>query len=1106
MTSANVEILVGPACSGKTGLLLDEYRSALTQLSPSSTLWLSPTHRSCKEVRKQLIASGVTAVLGPGVMTFEQLAENVIAASPNPVRGVSRVQKRHLLRRLLSSQLAQKKLDHFGPIAGTPGFVDLLAEFISELKRLEVWPEQLDEYFSRNGSTPKSNELLNLYEAYQDLLNESNLYDAEGRFWSARSMLRVEQRRPFDRLRLVIADGFTDFTHTQHEILEILADRVERLLISLPMDTNLATDESVGSASSSRSQLFSKSIGTLRQIQKRHKQINIQPVERHEAWPALSHIERQLFTNPREATDAPDTAGIEILAAGGHLSELRHVGRRIKQLLLDGDPHLGGKRVLPEDIVVVFRSLGDRSALVREVFLELGLPAHFETPRRLGDSKLIAAVVLLLRLEAENWPFNKLLAVLSNGYLLPRSPNTSIDSLAAERVIRHAQIPGGRNALLGWLKNRIDRESAGETSASTVPYCESWPWFEWLTTTLDALPERATPAEWARAISELFGEPGVDATDVELAPEDNRAWARLAELLESLEVIDRHTVGHPETISRTGLLTLLTDLAANEQLPEDSHETGSIRVVSAQSIRGLRVPYLFLVDLAEHAFPTSHGENRIHSDAEAADLAKAGLTLRNRAEHNREEMLLFYEVITRVTRQLFMSYAAWTEKADPLLPSPYLADLRRACGQTTINTTEVQDLSPIPAEDTPYCVSEWRVLGLSQALEGRPNLTASLANHPSTVMTSRAMLAAVEMCKSRNRGDSFADYEGILGPAASKQLANSKGPHHVWSAAELERYATCPFKFFSERVLKLRPLDVLELETDFGRRGSVAHDALAAVHRRLLVNPQEARSMSGLPVEEFEAMLQEELARLLDVGEVDRTVGGAMRVIDRRRLTSDLGDYVDSHQQYDTQWTGFSNPPAPKHFEVSFGLEGAFEDPLSTKNPLALNAHNETFKVGGRIDRIDLGEIAGELVFNVLDYKTGQVPGAKFETLKSKDALQLPLYVLATEDVLLGSQAAVAFAAGYWALSRKGKMGFKSAVGLAEIENGLLRKSEEYTQLREWLSERVWSLVHGVRGGQFPMINRDDNCTSICEFSTVCRVNQVRSLEKTWQPPIASTS
>ncbi len=1109
MPPAEVRIQVGPARSGKTRRLVDVYRTALDQMGPGATLWLSPTYRSCQEIRQELIASGVAASLGPGVMTFEALAEGVIAASPLPVRSVSTLQKRHLLRQLVATALGNGQLTYFRPIAETSGFIDLLADFIRELKRLEIWPEDLAKVYESIGSAAKDVELLALYQAYQDQLNASQLYDAEGRFWSARSMLQGGQRRPIQRLRLVVADGFTDFTRTQHEILEILADRVDRVLISLPMDSALANETLSDELPASRSHLFHKTVATLSQFRDRHQQLTVEHAPRSVSWPALEHIERHLFADPREVVDAADTAGIEILAAGGPLSELQHVARRIKRLLLEGDAESEATRVWPEDIAVVFRSPGNRSAMVREVFDELGLPVAYEGARSLSEAKIITAAAAMLRLDVEDWPFHQLLAVLSNTYLQPPQASLRRRALAAERVIRHGQIPKGHAALMGWLQRMVEREEDREPGThNAIPYRDAQPWFQWLRATLDALPDRATPSQWSQALSDVVhvgpcrGASNTNAD--ELDERENRlAWQRLSELLESLEVIDRHTAGFSKTISRAEMLSLLTDLAATEHLPEERDETGCIRVMSTQSIRGLRVPYVFLIDLAEHVFPATHGGDRLYNEAEAMELSKAGLPLRNRAEHNSEEMLLFYEVLTRATRRLFLSYAAWTEKADPLLPSPYLADVRRACGQTAIATVEVHDLSPIPQEDQPFCESEWRVLAVSQALDGHPKSWASLCAASATSQVAQGMLAAVDLCRNRRQGETFGNFEGMLDTSARERLGERLGPSHVWSAAELEQYATCPFRFFAERVLRLRPLESLELETDFGRRGSVAHDALAAMHRRLLTGG-DVRSMSSLATQEFQAMLQEELAKLLDVAEVDRTVGAAMRLIDRQRLLADLGGYVDSHQQYDALWKDCSSPLAPKHFEVSFGLDPVSEDPLSTPNPLELNAHGETIKIGGRIDRIDIGTAAGEMVFNVLDYKTGRTPGTKFEMLKKNDALQLPLYVLATEDVLLDSQAAVAFAAGYWTFSRTGKSEFKKVIGLGSIVNATLQQTDIYSELHEWLADRVWSLVHGARGGDFPMMNRDDKCTSTCSFSTVCRVHQARSLEKRWQPPTAS--
>jgi hypothetical protein len=46
----------------------------------------------------------------------------------------------------------------------------------------------------------------------------------------------------------------------------------------------------------------------------------------------------------------------------------------------------------------------------------------------------------------------------------------------------------------------------------------------------------------------------------------------------------------------------------------------------------------------------------------------------------------------------------------------------------------------------------------------------------------------------------------------------------------------------------------------------------------------------------------------------------------------------------------------------------------------------------------------------------------------------------------------------------------------------------------------VADLVAGIRSAHFPVYSLDEKCTGICPFHTVCRINQVRSLDKTWPP------
>ena len=72
---------------------------------------------------------------------------------------------------------------------------------------------------------------------------------------------------------------------------------------------------------------------------------------------------------------------------------------------------------------------------------------------------------------------------------------------------------------------------------------------------------------------------------------------------------------------------------------------------------------------------------------------------------------------------------------------------------------------------------------------------------------------------------------------------------------------------------------------------------------------------------------------------------------------------------------------------------------------------------------------------------------------------------------------------------------------MSQCAGGKLQTTEAWEQMRDALGEAVARLVGGLRAGQFPVFSRNDQCTSCCPMRTVCRVNQARSLEKTWEPP-----
>jgi hypothetical protein len=255
------------------------------------------------------------------------------------------------------------------------------------------------------------------------------------------------------------------------------------------------------------------------------------------------------------------------------------------------------------------------------------------------------------------------------------------------------------------------------------------------------------------------------------------------------------------------------------------------------------------------------------------------------------------------------------------------------------------------------------------------------------------------------------------------------------------------------------------------------------------------------------------LAAALDQRSGDRPLADGLLEIDVRRMAAQLVEYYRQHADYDALFADFETPLKPAHFEVSFGPQRGVDpetgesqdaaDVLASEAPFELVHLGETIRFSGRIDRIDLGRVAGQIVFSIIDYKSGRSESANAAAILDGIALQLPLYALAAQKLLAGADAVPAHI-GYWHVAGKG---CNESIRLSEHDEGRLRDSAAWQSLLKELPTRLLSLVRGVRDGQFPMASADAKCTSRA-YRTVCRVNQVRSLEKDqkWQPPAENVS
>jgi RecB family exonuclease len=473
-------------------------------------------------------------------------------------------------------------------------------------------------------------------------------------------------------------------------------------------------------------------------------------------------------------------------------------------------------------------------------------------------------------------------------------------------------------------------------------------------------------------------------------------------------------------------------------------------------------------------------------------------------------MLLFYQVATRATRRLVLSYPALDDAAQPLSPSPYLREVERVFAARPIVPAARPSLSAVPLSDVVYAPRELRVRAVANAMAGDTALLTQLAAHPLTTSVARGIVAGLTAVTSRE-ARSFGPFEGMLASGEARRLlAGRFGPDHCWSPSQLEQYAKCPFQFFMERVLGLTPCEDPVLAVDYAGRGQLLHRLLATLHRRLNEKAGRPTAPGELSAAAFSEHLAQLVAEVLPRRPGDRPLADGLLEIDVRRMAAQLTAYYEQHAAYDALHGDFEVPLRPAHFEVPFGPQRGEEHPqgeaanglgvaLGSEQPFELELCGESIRFSGRIDRVDLGTVAGQVVFSIIDYKSGRSESAKAAAIVGGTALQLPLYALATER-MLKDRDAVPVRVGYWHVAGKG---CAETIELAEVARGTIRPTAAWKSLLEELPQRVISLARGVRQGQFPMASDDEHCTSRCGYSTVCRVNQVRALakERSWKPP-----
>ncbi len=217
---------------------------------------------------------------------------------------------------------------------------------------------------------------------------------------------------------------------------------------------------------------------------------------------------------------------------------------------------------------------------------------------------------------------------------------------------------------------------------------------------------------------------------------------------------------------------------------------------------------------------------------------------------------------------------------------------------------------------------------------------------------------------------SYGESADALKPGTARALY---GELRRQSISRLERYAACPFAYFTQ--YGLRPERIEPYALNVRDEGNFFHDA---VHEFLLASMEDLNDLSG---DEAGRRMDGISDRLLDAMAQSGPMGdSAVALGERRRLKATARTCAQVLAEH-MRGSHF----APAAVETDFGVEDGVAR-------LTVNAQSGECTLEGRIDRIDEWAAGGYL--RVIDYKRGGKPLALDEVYHGL-SLQLPVYLAA---------------------------------------------------------------------------------------------------------------
>ena len=922
-----LRVIHGRAGTGKSEYCYNEISEKVKE--NSKILVITPEQFSFTAEKKLMDALSAEAVLNAEVVTFSRMAYRVI----NEIGGrtetnLSKCGKIMLIYSILNN--CKKDLKFLGK---TDENVDMVETAITEFKKHGISVEQLkketenqEDIYLKN----KLNDINIIYEKFQEQIAEKYIDETDLLTILAQNVDKVDDFKD----NLIYIDEFSGFTSQEYDIIKKL------LKIAKQVTVTICTDSIHDVKNPDIDIFYSNQITTNKILQlAEESQIKVEEVNLEKNYrfktPELKHLEQNLY-NLKSQIYSEEVKNISLFLAKNQYSEIEQVAKNIFKLVRDENYRY-------KDISIITKNIDTYANLARVIFEKYDIPIFIDENRDLNQNIIIQYVLSILEIFIKNWSYESIFNYLKTGlndieedelfklekYCIKWGIKNNkwkkeftygnFDEKEKAEIERLEQIRKNIVDPLVKLKKEIDENKTAKGISKAI--------YQFL-----------VDQEIAKKIRQKQNELEEKGL-IDLSHEYESSINIVINLLDEIVLVfkdDKITIDKFAQILRVGL--------KNSNLTKIPGTQDQVIMGDVDRSRSHKVKATFIIGLNDGIFPSINKDEGFLNDDDREILKSHGIELaKGTIDKLYEDNFNIYKTFTTAEQKLYLSYPSSDMQGKALRPS--------------ILVNRIKKIYPKLSEESDVIESKSEILNTKTTYEELINNISKLRENEIEKMWYYVYNYYKKDENWNNKLEQSLkglNYSNLPEKIEQKNIDKLYGNKLSTSISKLEQYRRCPFSYFLQYGLKIKPQE--ELKVKSFDTGTFMHEVIDEVFEIIKEEKIKLEDITEDKISEIvDKIIDEEL---LQNKNYIFTSTAKYRVLVIR-----LKKIIKKALKYIIQSLTSSE------FNV-LGTELEFDDKGKYKTIKLQLENGKNVEITGKIDRVDTAQNEDGKYLRIIDYKS----------------------------------------------------------------------------------------------------------------------------------------